>query len=32
LRDFESRGWITLGPRNFRVLDLASLSRRGAKR
>jgi CRP/FNR family transcriptional regulator len=32
LRDFESRGWIALGPRNFRVLDLAALTRRGAKR
>lgn len=32
LRDFESRGWIVLGPRSFRVLDLAALARRGAKR
>lgn len=32
LRDFESRGWITLGPRSFTVLDLPALTRRGAKR
>lgn len=32
LRDFESRGWIVLGPRSFRVVDLASLTRRGGKR
>ena len=32
LRDFESRGWIVLGPRSFTVTDLASLQRRGGKR
>jgi CRP/FNR family cyclic AMP-dependent transcriptional regulator len=32
LRDFESRGWIVLSARGFRVLDLPSLTRRGTPR
>jgi len=32
LRDFESRGWIVLGPRSFTVVDLPALQRRGGKR
>jgi CRP-like cAMP-binding protein len=32
LRDFESRGWIVLSARGFRVLDLPALTKRGAPR
>lgn len=32
LRDFESRGWIVLSARGFRVLDLPALTRRGTPR
>ncbi len=32
LRDFESRGWIVLSVRGFRVLDLPALTRRGVPR